>query len=122
MKTRPVAPTPKRIPRHLWEQLSTLDKIHIWIRLIHLYLSTLNRSVPFPIHFTGQVSLLVFFLLFLMPVHPLAIPATLGGALSIALLPAMLGPFFQKGIKYLKSAGAYSCSYRTGDKLNANQR
>lgn len=39
-----------------------------------------------PVGFALQVCAAIFALLWVMPLHPLSIPATLGGGLSIALI------------------------------------
>lgn len=68
-----------------------LDRAQVWMLVLHRYLEKQNASVPFPVHFAGQVGLLTFVLLMLMPTHPLTIPASFGGALSLSLLPVLFG-------------------------------
>lgn len=55
--------------------------------LLHvLYLHTRKPALPAPVHFSIVASLCMFALLPLMPHHPLAIPISIGGGISFALI------------------------------------
>jgi len=43
-------------------------------------------TLPFPVAFALRATACMFALLFIMPAHPLAIPAVIGGGISLALI------------------------------------
>ena len=74
-----------QIPLPLWKDLSKLERTFI---LSYLRCLCLRRRLrlPLPARFALTAALFTFAFLFLMPHHPLAIPAAYGLGLSFALL------------------------------------
>ncbi len=67
------------------KRLKAADRRRFLRRLQYLYLRQ-HLTLPFPVSFSLRAVAGMFALLLVMPLHPLAIPATIGGGLSFALI------------------------------------
>ena len=64
-------------------------------RLQVLYLRQ-YLALPLPVAFALRATACMFALVFIMPAHPLAIPAVIGGGISFALLSRSYNPMKEK--------------------------